>query len=92
MIVASRAVDVKAGTITYILQDLGYDHEYAGRPCHAVEIDGPNGDTLKYSLRMLGYSHIGCEIRTGMQPPWETRHVQYWAKPEPIPTEGGESP
>lgn len=87
MIVVSRAVDVEAGTVTYTLTDQGYDHEYQGRPCHAVEMDGADGDQLKHYLRMLGYQHIGCETQT-----WPPAHREFWAKPELPPAEGSQSP
>lgn len=83
MIVVTRSVDTKAGTITLVFDDQGYDHELQGQPCHAVEMDGPDGDALKHHLRLLGYVHIGCEMKPTGVFPWETRHVEYWAKPAP---------
>lgn len=80
MIAVSRTTNAEDGTISLRFEDQGYDHEYQGRPCHAVALGGTDGDQLKYHLRLLGYSHIGCDLKPDGAFPWETRHVEYWAK------------
>lgn len=92
MIIVNVAVNVEAGTVTYTLKDEGYDHEFQGRQCHAVDLDPVEGAAARQMLRQLGYLHIGCELKPTGVVPWDTRHVEFWAKPELKPTEGGETP
>lgn len=77
MITVERSISQEEATVSYLFKDEGYDHEYQGRPCHAVQMDGVEGEYLKHHLRLLGYEHIGCGVKptfTGAE------HVEYWAK------------
>ena len=78
MIQVTRSVDQEAGVISYRFDDQGMDHEFQGRPCHAVAIEGAEGDFVKSHLRLMGYEHIGCGVKPAAQ--FGTDHIEYWAK------------